>query len=155
MSWGPAYQALLDECKREYEAELADGRALPDAVGLYNRRVFARRAEPVARVVRTRVRPHAERDKAICARYTAGETAAALAEAYHMTTGAIKRIVRVSRERGLDVPQKKAAKAERIPQHGTTSEYKNHCCRCDLCRQANLDSCRRRYYAHKRAEEAA
>ena len=153
MSWGAAYQALLDECKREYEAELADGRALPDAVGLYNRRVFARRAEPVARVVRTRVRPHAERDKAICARYTAGETAAALAEAYHITTGAIKRIVRVSRERGLDVPQKKAARGMHLPHHGTQREYAVHGCRCADCTAANAAACRS--YYHRRREEAA
>jgi len=109
MSRSATYDRLMAEAKAEYDAVMAGAVNLPDVCGLYRRAGIAEpepfRPKRQPRLAgHGRVRPMAERDAEIVRRYER-ETAAAIARSLGLTTQAIRRVLRVARERGLAVPR--------------------------------------------------
>jgi len=109
MSQSRTYDRLMAEAKAEFEALMAGAVNLPDVCGLYRRAGLAE-PEPFRPTRQPRMaghgrtRPMAARDAEIVRRYER-ETAAKIGASLGLTTQAIRRIIKVARERGLAVPR--------------------------------------------------
>jgi len=109
MSRSATYDRLMAEAKAEFDALMAGAVTLPDVCGLYRRAGLAE-PEPFRPTRQPRMaghgrtRPMAARDAEIVRRYER-ETAAKIGASLGLTTQAIRRIIKVARERGLAVPR--------------------------------------------------